>query len=244
MNTDELTISVVLASMVAVIILARKLNIAYPILLLLTGLLIGFVPGAPSLEIDPEIILLGALPPLLFYHSFLTSSREIKRNAGAIVTLSIGLVFVTTAVVAALAHLAFGLPLAASIALGAMVGPTDPVAFLTVARRLGISPRIVGLLDGENLVNDTAAIVLYALAVEYITTDSFDFTSAALLFLAGSAGGVAWGYLVGRAAAAINTHIEDPATAPVIVCSLHIWLSFRPRRPTYQLFWQRSQPGE
>lgn len=135
--------SVVIAVVAGVVLLARKLRIADPILLVLGGAALALVPGLPAVEIEPDLLLLVVLPPLLFWHAFIATPREIKANAGGIGLLSIGLVVATAAVVAVVAHTVGGIPWDAAVALGAIVGPTDPVAFLTVARRIGVSPRLV-----------------------------------------------------------------------------------------------------
>ena len=141
--------------------LATRLGVPYPILLVLGGSALGFVPGLPSVELDPELVFLLFLPPLLYVSALFTSWRDFRANIRPISLLAVGLVLMTTFVVAAVVHTVIGLPWAAAFVLGAIVSPTDAIAATTVAQRLGVPRRIVTILEGESLVNDATGIVAY-----------------------------------------------------------------------------------
>src|SRR5919206_3956231 len=121
---------------------ARTLQVPYPVFLVLGGLTIGFVPGLPAIEVPPEVIFLVFLPPLLNYAAFFSSPRDLRAHLTPILLLAIGLVLLTTAAVAVLAHALIGLPWAAAFVLGAVLAPTDPVAAEAVFRRLGVPGRV------------------------------------------------------------------------------------------------------
>src|SRR5439155_19951951 len=134
------TLSVLFGLLMAIVILATlaaRLRIPYPILLVLGGLLLGFVPGLPSIILDPELVLFLFLPPLIYSSAWLTSWREFRANLRPILLLSIGLVLVTTTVVAVVAHGLIGLPWPVAFVLGALVSPTDAVAASATAKNLG-----------------------------------------------------------------------------------------------------------
>src|SRR5687767_10444197 len=147
--------------------LASRLKLPYPILLVLGGLAIGFVPGLPrhELELHPELVFLFFLPPLLYYAGLLTSWRDFKANLRPISLLAVGLVFFTTVLVAVVAHTWMGMSWPAAFALGAIVSPPDAVAATSVLHRLAVPRRVVHILEGESLVNDAGALVVYRIAI-------------------------------------------------------------------------------
>src|SRR5262245_45915998 len=146
--------------------LARRVLIPYPIFLVIGGLILGFVPWVPAVRLDPEIVFLIFLPPILWAAAYFTSLRDFRANIRAITLLAVGLVLATTAAVAVVAHaIVPGLGWAAAFALGAIVSPPDAAAATAIARQLGIPYRIVTVLEGESLVNDDAELVLYRAAV-------------------------------------------------------------------------------
>ena len=158
-----------LALMVAVAglsVLARMVRVPYPILLVLGGLVLGFVPGMPAVELPPELVLVAFLPPLLYWSGFFSSPRDLRADARAISLLAVGLVLATTVAVAVLAHaMVQGMTWPAAFALGAIVSPTDPLAASAIGRRLGVPRRLLTVLEGESLVNDATALVAYRIAV-------------------------------------------------------------------------------
>ncbi|HEX6709504.1 MAG TPA: Na+/H+ antiporter [Rubrobacter sp.] len=201
-----------LVAVAALATLATRLKVPYPILLVLGGSVLGFVPHLPQVELDPELVFLLFLPPLLYVSALFTSWRDFRANVRPITLLAVGLVLATTFVVAAVAHAAIGLPWAAAFVLGAIVSPTDAIAATTVAQRLGVPRRIVTILEGESLVNDATGIVAYRIAVAVVVTGAFSIWAAGLQFVVGAAGGVAVGIAVGWLVIWARRHLsEDPS---------------------------------
>jgi monovalent cation/hydrogen antiporter len=210
-HAAELVLLALVVAVAALSVLARALGLPYPILLVLGGLVIGFLPGLPDVELPPELVLVLFLPPLLYYAAFFSSPRELRADLRAISLLAVGLVLATMGVVAVVTHaLIGGLPWAAAFALGAIVAPTDPLAATAIARRLGVPRRIVTLLEGEALVNDATALVAYRIAVGAVIGGSFVAWEAGLRFMASAAGGVAIGLVVGWLVAEVRRRLEDP----------------------------------
>jgi Na+/H+ antiporter len=213
-------IAVVLILLVAATVLAlvaRRIGIPYPILLVLGGLGLGFVPGLPPIELEPEIVFLLFLPPILFGAGYFTSLRAFKRNFRAITLLSVGLVIFTTAAVAVAAvALVPGMGAAAAFALGAIVAPPDAVAATTVFQRLGVPRRVVTILEGESLVNDATALVAYRFAIIAASTGTFSIANAGLTFIAVAAGGIAFGLLMGLIIAWALRRVDDPVFSVVL----------------------------
>jgi monovalent cation/hydrogen antiporter len=209
-----------LALMVAVAglsILARLVRIPYPILLVLGGLVLGFVPGMPAVELPPELVLVAFLPPLLYWSGFFSSPRDLRADARAISTAAVGLVLATTVAVAVVAQAAVdGLTWPAAFALGAIVSPTDPLAATAIARRLGVPRRLITVLEGESLVNDATALVAYRVAVTAAVSGGFVVWQAGLRFLVGATGGVLVGLLVGWLVAEVRRRLDDPVVEIVI----------------------------
>src|SRR6204780_341972 len=135
-------------------LLARKLHIPYPILFVIGGLLLGSIHGLPPVHLNPDLVFLFFLPPLLFPAALFTSWRDFRLNLRPISLLAIGLVLFTTVAVAYLAHYFMHLPLAAGFVLGAIISPPDAIAATAIAERLKVPRRIVTILEGESLVND------------------------------------------------------------------------------------------
>jgi monovalent cation/hydrogen antiporter len=206
-----------LVVVVALATLATRLKIPYPILLVLGGSALGFVPGLPTVELDPELVFLLFLPPLLYVSAIFTSWRDFRANVRAITLLAVGLVLMTTFVVAAVVHAVTPLPWAAAFVLGAIVSPTDAIAATTVAQRLGVPRRIVTILEGESLVNDATGIVAYRVAVAAVVTGAFSVWEAGLQFVVGAAGGIAVGFAVGWLIVWARRHLsEDPSVQNII----------------------------
>lgn len=200
-----------LVAMTALVGVAGRLGVPYPVLLVLGGLAIGFVPGLPAAELDPELVLLVFLPPLLMDAAYFTSLRDFRANASSIGLLSVGLVLATTAAVALVAHWAIpGLPWPAAFALGAIVSPPDAVAATSIASRLGLPRRLVSVLEGESLVNDATALVAYRVAVAVaVGGAAFSFSEAGLDFLLAGVGGVAAGLAVAFVATRLWRVVTD-----------------------------------
>jgi Na+/H+ antiporter len=213
MGHIEVLLLGLLVAVPALSVLARSLGVPYPILLVIGGLGVGFVPGAPDVELDPDLVLVLFLPPLLYVAAFFSSLRELRRDLRAISLLAIGLVLTTACAVAVVAHeLIDGLSWGAAFALGAIVSPTDPIAVTAVARRLGVPRRIVAVVEGESLVNDGTALVIYRFAVAAAVGGSFSLAEAGLEFVVGIAGGAAVGLAVGWLVAQVRKRLDDPPT--------------------------------
>jgi monovalent cation/hydrogen antiporter len=191
----------VLILMLAAALLVRLAefgNVPAPIVLVLGGLAIAFVPGLPTVELDPDTIFLVFLPPLVYAAGWRASPQELRAVTRPLALLSVGLVFLSAAVVAAVAHaLIPGLGWAEAAVLGAILAPTDAVAATAVFRRIGGPERVRLLVEGESMINDGTALVLYRIAVGVAAGGAFGLGDAALEFLTVSAGGIGVGLLVG-----------------------------------------------
>ncbi|MDY3557024.1 Na+/H+ antiporter [Gemmata sp. JC717] len=191
-----------LAVTVALALIARKLGVAEPIFLVVGGLLLGLQPWVPGFRIDPQVVFLLFLPPLLYAAAFRTPWPEFRAQLRAITLLAVGLVLFTTAAVAAAAHYLLDLPWAVAFVLGAIVSPPDAVAAVAVTQRLRVPRLIVTILEGESLVNDATALVALRFAVAAVATGAFSLAGAGWEFVLVSAGGVgvgvAGGWLVYR----------------------------------------------
>src|SRR4030088_3289619 len=189
---------------------ARRLGVPPPILMLLGGIALGFVPGLPPIALDPNIVFLLFLPPLLYVAAVFAPLRDYKTNARAIGLLAIGLVLVTAAAVAAVARsLIPGLGWAQAFALGAIVAPPDAVAATSILQRIGVPRRVVAILEGESLLNDATALVSYRLALAAAASGAFSAGDAVLSFLVVASGGIAVGLVAGAAAAGIRLRLRD-----------------------------------
>jgi CPA1 family monovalent cation:H+ antiporter len=192
--------------------LARWLSVPYPIPLVLGGLALGLVPGMPDIELDPDLVLLIFLPPLLYSAAFFSDLRSLRTDLRAISILAIGLVLTTTAAVAVLGHEAIGLSWPMAFALGAIVSPTDPVAATAIMRRLGAPRRLVNVIEGESLVNDATALVAYRVAVGAAVGGTFSAVDAGIEFVGAALGGIAVGLIVAYVVGEIRRRIEDAPT--------------------------------
>ncbi len=187
-------IILLLAVVLALTTIAQKISIPYPIFLVLGGLALGVVPGLPTVTLHPDLVFLVFLPPILWAAAYFTSLREFRQNLRPISLLAVGLVLATTAGVAVAAHVLLpGIGWAEAIALGAIVSPPDAVSATAVGKRLRIPRRAVTILEGESLVNDATALVLYRAAVGAVVGGSFVLGNAFLEFFFAAAVGVAIG---------------------------------------------------
>jgi Na+/H+ antiporter len=218
---------ILLAVLAGTAFLARRINVAPAILLLLAGVALAFVPGMPQVELPPELVLLVVLPPLIYSASVAMSWREFKYNLRPIILLSVGCVIFTAFAVAAVTHYLIGLPWNVGFLLGAIVAPPDVVAPLAIARRLGIPRRILVVLEGEGLANDATALILYRFAVAAISTGLFSLPVAMGEFAAIICGEVLFGAAVGWLSLRARHHARDPQieiTLSLITPYLAYWL--------------------
>lgn len=177
--------------------LARRLGVADPILLLLGGIALGFVFDASVIHLEPDIVFLVFLPPILYAAAYFTPVRDFRASLRPILLLAIGLVLFTTFVVGVVVQwLVPGIPPAAAFTLGAIVAPPDAVAATAVFRRLGVPHRIVTILEGESLINDASSLIAYRAASAAVLT-AFSPLAAGLDFLVSGFGGIAIGVVAG-----------------------------------------------
>lgn len=196
-----------LAVTVLLALVARKLGLPEPIFLVVGGLVLGLQPWTPGFSLDPQIVFLLFLPPLLYAAAFRTPWPEFRSQLRAITLLAVGLVLFTTALVAVAAHHLLGLPWPAAFVLGAIVSPPDAVAAIAVTQRLKVPRLVTVILEGESLVNDATALVALRFAVAAAATGVFSLADAGLQFALVSAGGIAIGVAGGW-----------------LVCRFHRWL--------------------
>jgi monovalent cation/hydrogen antiporter len=205
----ELLIGGLLVAIAGLGALARRLSIPYPIVLVIGGVLFGFIPGLPEVRLDPDVVLVVFLPILVYSAAFFANLGDIRANLRGITMVSIGLVLVTMTAVAVVAHAVVGLPWAAAFALGAVISPTDPLAAGLIMRSLNVPRRLVSAAEGEGLFNDATALVAFRVAVTAVVTGTFSLGQATLALLADAAGGVAIGLAVGWVIAEIRKRTPD-----------------------------------
>jgi monovalent cation/hydrogen antiporter len=201
---------VLLGVLAGIALLARRINIAPAILLLLAGTVLAFVPGTPAIALPPELVLLVVLPPLIYSASVAMSWREFKFSLRPIILLAVGAVIFTAAAVATATHYLIGLPWNVGFLLGAIVSPPDAVAPLAIARKLGIPRRILVVLEGEGLANDATALILYRFAVVAIASGAFSLTKAAGMFAGIIVGEALFGAAVGWLSLRARHYAHDP----------------------------------
>ena len=177
--------------------IARSIDVPSPIVLVVAGVILALVPGLPRIALPPNLVLLVFLPPLIYYAAFGMSWQAFRDNLREISLLAVGCVVFTTVVVAAAAHWLIGLPWPVAFVLGAIVSPPDVVAPLAIARRLGVPSRITAILEGEGLVNDATALVLFKFALTAVLTGVFSLTEATMTFAAIVVSETLWGLVVG-----------------------------------------------
>src|SRR5436305_6377115 len=223
MPTIEIIVALVLAAAVLAG-LARLINVHYAILLVLGGLALGFVPGVTRSSIQPNVIFFVFLPPLIYAAAFRSSTQDLRANAGPVARLSIGLVLVTMGGVAVVAHLVAGLGWGSAIVLGAILGPTDPVAATSVLRRAGAPDRVSTILEGESLVNDGTGLTVYKLAVAAVVSGVFTIGSS-VAGLVVALCGVGIGLVAGVISVEIRRRIDE-APIEVSVSLLTAYLAY------------------
>jgi monovalent cation/hydrogen antiporter len=194
----------------AVAVLARRLEVPPSILLVITGVLLALIPGLPTLQLAPDLVLVLVLPPLVYSSAVAMSWREFRFNLRPIALLAIGCVVFTTIAVAAATHWLLGFPWAVGFVLGAIVSPPDAVAPLSVARRMQIPRRLMIVLEGEGLANDATALVLYRFAVVAVSLGTFSFAQAAGSLVAILVGEIIWGIGVGWLMLRLRRWVRDP----------------------------------
>ena len=206
------TLLVLLGIIGVLAVVAERVRFPFPILLVIAGLFIALFPGLPEVKLDPELVFLIFLPPLLFSAAWNFPWEDFRSNFLPILLLAVGLVFATIVCVAFAAHaLIPGMGLAAGFVLGAIVSPPDAVAATVVLKNLRVPKRLSAILEGESLVNDASGLVAYQFAVAALVTGSFSLADAGLDFVWMSVGGAFFGLLTGMGAAQLHRHLENPA---------------------------------
>jgi len=220
----------ILILFVAAVVLAaaaRRLGAPYPVFLAIGGALLALIPGAPSLSLPPELVLALFVAPVLVDAGYDASLRDLKDNWVPLVSLVIVAVGLTTAAVAAVVHaLVPGMPWAAAIALGAIVAPPDAVAATAVLRPLRPPQRILGILEGESLLNDASALLIYRLAVGAVAAGGFSLQAVAPTFLLGVLGSLIAGPALGWLVQRLFEHVQHIPTAIILqfVNTIGVWL--------------------
>jgi Na+/H+ antiporter len=215
METLELLIGM-LAAIAVVVTLAGRTRVPEPVLLVAVGLAVALVPGLPEVELDPELTLALFLPPLLYWAALHTNVRDLRRELRPITLLAVGLVVATTSAVAVLAHAVLGLPWAVAAVLGAIVSPPDPVAAVAVAGRVSMPRRIVTILEGEGLLNDATALVVYRMAVAAAVSGTFSAGEAGVQLVVSAVGGTLVGLAVAWAGSRVLQRVEEAAVENTI----------------------------
>lgn len=205
-----------LVTIVLVARFATKLGVAAPLILVLVGIGYSLIPGTPGIEADPDVILVGVLPPLLYSSAVTVPVIDLRRNLKAITGLSVVLVALSTAVAGGVIYVLFpDLGIAAALALGAVVSPTDAVAATSMGKRLGLPPRVVTVLEGEGLVNDASALVLLrsAIAATAATVSLWDVVAD---FAFAVLAAVAVGLVIGHAAVWVRARLDNPVLTTAV----------------------------
>jgi monovalent cation/hydrogen antiporter len=209
--TDILyTVAALLAIVGAVAWIAARLHLPPPILLVVAGIALALMPWVPSITLQPDVVLLVLLPPLIYFAAFTMSWQAFRANLRPILLLAFGCVIVTTIAVAGAAHWLLGFPLGVAFMLGAIVSPPDVVAPLAVAERLSIPRRIIAVLEGEGLVNDATALILFNLALTTVFTGRFSLPEAVVDFALVLVAETAWGFVVGYVILRLRHFAAEP----------------------------------
>ncbi len=200
----------------AVAVVARRLKIPPAILLVITGASLALVPGLPTVQLAPDLVLMLVLPPLVYSSAVAMSWKEFRFNLRPIALLAVGCVLFTAAAVAAATHWLLGFPWAVGFVLGAIVSPPDAVAPLSVARRMQIPRRIMVVIEGEGMANDATALVLYRFAIAAVSLGTFSLGEAAGSLAAILAGEIIWGVGVGWLMLRLRRWVRDPKIEVVL----------------------------
>lgn len=219
---DSLQTFFVLLSISTLLVAAsQRIKVAYPIVLVLAGAILGFIPGLTTIDLDPHLLLVLVLPPILHYAAYGISFRDFKKYWGDIFSLALGLVLVTTFVVGVLFKWMFpALPWAAAFAFGAIVSPPDAIAATTILKRFPISPRLSAILEGESLINDASALVLYKLAVIAVLSGTFSLGEGVIDFIQNVLGGTAIGIIMGLCLQLFSKNYLEPIVGVIFSFSI------------------------
>jgi Na+/H+ antiporter len=199
-----------LVTTIPLVALALRVRISYPIVLVVSGLFLGFIPGLPTIQLQPDLVLLIFLPPLLYWEAITAPTDVMLENAGQIALLAIGLVVATTVAVAVVAHAIIpGMPWGAAFVLGAIVSPTDELAAVPVLEHFRLPRHVIAIINGESLLNDATALVIFATAITVVSTGAFNPGHTLLQFVMTVVGSLVIGYAAGRVGVELWRRIKD-----------------------------------
>lgn len=208
--TQLIMVLEMLATIAVLALVSKRIRVPLPILLVIVGTVLGFVPGLPDIEMAPELVFFIFLPPLLYIQAVLTPWRDLREHAEPIILLAIGLVLVTQYSIAVVAHAIIpGISWTVAYVLGAIVSPTDALAASAIARSMGVPKSIIKIVEGESLVNDASGIVIYRMAVAAVLADNFSIHNLLSNFVFMSVGGILIGLAVGWVMAKIRYRVND-----------------------------------
>lgn len=212
MQESEVFILTLLALVAAVAAAQRYIQLPQPILLLISGLVIGMIPGLPSMTLDPDLVFLVFLPPILYAAASNTSWQEFRSRLRPIAFLASAGVLTTMVAVAWVAHATIdSITWGTAFVLGAIVAPPDAVAATAITRRLGVRRRVVTVLEGESLVNDATALVAYRMGVAAVIGGTFSLLEGSVAFVLDSVGGILCGIAVGWVTVWLRRRLENPS---------------------------------
>ena len=220
-----------LVVLVVLVTIAQRLSISYPIILVIGGLILSLFPRLPEVRLEPDIVFLVFLPPLLYWDAINSSWRDLRENWRPISLLAIGLVFATTMVIMVIAHALLGFPWGPAFVLGAVLGPTDTVAVTAILERFSLPRRWLAVLRGESLLNDATALVLYETAVHTTQVRNFVWGSVSIGVCLAAASGIAIGLAVGW----LMLQIRRFATNPLVANTIALLTGFAAYLPAYSL---------
>ena len=215
----EYLIEVIIGLFIAIVclgVLAKKLKIPYPIVLVIGGLGLSFIPVLPKIVLDPDLIFLTILPPILFSGGYFTPAGTFKKNLGPISLLAIGLVITTTVFVGLFGYYYALIPLTAAFALGAIISPPDAIAATSITSRLKVQHNVVSIIEGESLVNDASALIILNTVLAALTTGAFSYTNSLIDFFAVSMGGIGLGFILGWVTEKLINYLSDAPLACTI----------------------------
>ncbi|MBV9103276.1 MAG: Na+/H+ antiporter [Candidatus Eremiobacteraeota bacterium] len=220
-QTDVWLLIGLFAATIPLVALARRVNVPYPVVLVLGGLVLGFIPGLPPIRLNPNLVLVLFLPPLLYWEAITAPTDVMRANAGQIWVLAIGLVLATTAAVAVVSHAVIpNMAWAMAFVLGAIVAPTDELASAPVLERLRMPRHLIAIVEGESLLNDASSLILYAAAVAAAVTGIFSPGRTLAQFVLAGVGGALLGLIAGRLAVEGWRRIRERQLQGVISVSL------------------------
>nr|WP_295930581.1 Na+/H+ antiporter [uncultured Dyadobacter sp.] len=218
----------ILAIMIGLSAVADRIRIPYPVLLITAGIAIGFIPTLPAIDLNPEVVFLIFLPPLLYDAAFNINFQDFRTNINTIGTLAISLVFITASGIAAAAYyLIPGMTWPLAFVLGSILSATDAVAAMSITKGLGLSSKTNTILEGESLVNDASALVAYRFSVAAVTGSAFIFWKASAEFAVLLLGGAIVGLVIGRVLGAIILRIHNNAQATIGMMLLMPFVAYR-----------------